>query len=207
MKGSRIGPALVFMRSRTIGRVALPMVLVASFQIAIADQLIVMPSGGERMVARISPIMAALWATIIGSLVLRRSPELEWFPSARLRGLRLLWGTLLVGGTAVGVELLSQIRTIDAFGLQIRNGLLFAGLALLTAVSVGARFVWVPQVVAGVAFLAFGTDRYVVTPRRWALAYLPPSVAWTWIVSVVVAIAGIGLYAARDARPAKGLPG
>jgi hypothetical protein len=207
VKGAHLEPALVFMRSRTIGRVAIPIVLVLSFQIAIADQLIELPFGGERAAARISPVMGALWSTIIGSLVLRRSPELEWFTSPRLRDLRLSWGTILVGGTAVGVEAVSQIRTLDAFGLQVRNGLLFAGFALLTAVAVGARFVWVPQVLAAGALFGFGTDPYDGTPLRWALVYLPPSVAWTWVVSVIVALAGVVLYTLRDARPARGLPG
>lgn len=174
MKGPRLEPALVFMRSRTIGRVAIPIVLVVSFQIAIADQLVKLPSGGERAAARISPIMGALWATIIGSLVLRRSPELEWFSSPRLRGLRLSWGTILVGGTAVGIEAISQIRTLDAFGLQVRNGLLFAGFALLTAVAVGARFVWVPQVLAGGALFGFGTDPTTGLPSAGRLPISRP---------------------------------
>ena len=207
MKGPRNDPALVFVRSRTIGRVSIPIVLVICFQITIADQFVTLPFGGDRAAARVSPIMAALWATIIGSLVLRRSPELEWFPSPRLRRLRLSWGTFLVSTTAMGLEIISQFRTLDGFGLQIRNGLLFAGLALLTAVAVGARFVWVPQILAGGVFFGFGTDPFDRTPRGWALPYFPPSVAWTWVTAVAVAIAGVGLYTVRDSRPAKGLPG
>jgi len=207
MRGSRFDPALVFVRSRMVGRVAIPIVLVISFQIAIADQFVKLPFGDDRAAARVSPIMAALWATILGSLVLRRSPELEWFPSPRLRRLRLSWGTFLVSTTAIGLEIISQLRTLDGFGLQIRNGLLFAGLALLTAVAVGARFVWVPQILAGGVFFGFGTDPFDRTPRGWALPYFPPSAAWTWIVAVAVATAGVGLYTAHDSRPAKGLPG
>ncbi|MEY2756070.1 MAG: hypothetical protein RJB65_2428 [Actinomycetota bacterium] len=194
------GPFRIFVRSRCSGRLRHAVGAVLIFQLAIGDQLVVLPFGGDRAAAQVSRIMGALWATILGPMVTRPSPELEWFPSRRLRRLRASWGATLIGAVSIGLECISQIRTIDAVGLQIRNGLFFAGLALLASSVLGARLVWVPTVLAGAILFTLGHRFDDGRPQRWAFTNVPSTMTWTWWVAIATAIAGLTAYTVFDSR-------
>jgi|GEM_PF-3457668 len=194
----------IFVRSRLAGRPLRPFGAVLLFQLTVGDQLVILPFGGDRAAAQASRVMGALWATILGSMVLRHSPELEWPAGPRLRGLRVSWAISLVAGTSFGLEGISQVRTVDAFGLQIRDGMFFAGLALVAAVVLGARLVWVPTVLAGTILFAFGHRPDDGRPQAWAFTNVSPSITWTWWVAIAVAVAGVTTYTVYDSRSVAG---
>lgn len=201
---SDFGAALrVFARSRKTGRLLVPVAVLLVVQLLGATELVKLPFGDAT--ARLAPVMPALWATLIGSVVVRRSPELEWFDTSRLSSLRLAWSCVLTITIALTTESLNQLRGVDAVGVQTRNSLFFVGIAFLAAVVFAPRYLWLPVVGVAITVFALGLDPSNAAPYDWALPYQPPTKFLYWAVASILAVIGIASYTAKDSRPTKGL--
>jgi hypothetical protein len=153
-----------------------------------------------------APLTPGILALLLGFGTTNVMATLERGHGGRLRIARLIWSSTLAGAVAAVTLIAAPLADAQWHVPMLRNILGLTGLALLSAVVLGARQAWAPVFFPIAATLLVGRDPYTAAPRDWALLLAPADSVIASVVAGGLLTAGIVSYTCRDSRPTHGLP-
>lgn len=130
-------------------------------------------------------------------------PEVEAaLPPGRLIALRASWAVLLTAivlGAGAATAVWRGLDPESAF-LALRSGLVGVGVVTLSAVLLRPAAAWLPLALFAMVSWLSGSRDLAGTARWWAVLSHPPASVPAAAVALALWLAGVVLYAWRDAR-------
>jgi hypothetical protein len=124
----------------------------------------------------------------------RGDPQIEAVSVRAIRGLDLLIAALAVGTTSVASLAMQQAGLGLAGPIVARDGLVYLGLILLAYPLLGWRVATIVPAIYLLAVAVIGRGEDIIHPAWWAWIAADGGDQGSWVLTMVLLLAGIGAY-------------